>query len=360
MRTGFIISGSLETRTGGYIYDRQLVNYLRTFGHTVDVINLLPRDYWFRLFLPSRRLTNTLNCLTYDTVLEDELDHPELIGFNRILKRKTGCRIVSIVHNLRSCDFSGWQAILFRQIEKRYLSSVDAFIFNSDTTRRSVEQLLGKTKPCVIASPGGNRLQSRISLQEIYHRSSRKSPLYILFLANLLKGKGLHVLLDALTDIPVSEFQLVVVGDSNMDASYTAAVKAQIKESGLRGSVTLLGSLDNDELAAVLIKSHILAVPSNYEGYGIAYSEAMSFGLPAIGTTAGAAGEIIKHGYNGFLIPPGDSEALAAILKRFINDSNLLLELSLNAFKSSQTHPTWENTFENIERFLLTVMDNCR
>ena len=81
--------------------------------------------------------------------------------------------------------------------------------------------------------------------------------------------------------------------------------------NGLSSIVHFHGALDNEPLKQKLKQAHVLIVPSSYEGFGIVYLEGMAFGLPAIGTTAGAAGEIIEHGKTGYLIEPNDSATLA-------------------------------------------------
>ena len=102
-----------------------------------------------------------------------------------------------------------------------------------------------------------------------------------------------------------------MAGSLEMDAAYVDAIRRQIKDAGLAPRVSLLGALPARELAARCAASHLLAVPSSYEGFGIVYLEGMQFGLPAIAGSAGAAKEIITHGHNGFLVPPGNPEALA-------------------------------------------------
>jgi len=95
-----------------------------------------------------------------------------------------------------------------------------------------------------------------------------------------------------------------------------------------------------------------MVVPSSYEGFGIVYLEGMGFGLPAIGTTAGAAGEIITDGEDGYLIEPGDDMRLAGLLDELTNDRELLVKLSLNAVKRYKSQPKWEETAEKIRAFL--------
>ena len=96
-------------------------------------------------------------------------------------------------------------------------------------------------------------------------------------------------------------------------------------------------------------------MPSSYEGFGIVYLEGMGFGLPAIGTTAGAASEIITHGEDGYLIEPDDADTLAKYLENLAADRELLLKLSLNAIKRYKIQTKWDETAKNIREFLLIL-----
>lgn len=353
MRIGFLISGSLDTLTGGYIYDRQVVDYLREKGHHVELIPLPERSYYAQLLhSPALPMPRELRHLSLDIIIEDELDHAALIFLNRRLKSQTGIPIISIVHNLHSCELRArWQNQLYRWIEKYYLTSLDGFIFNSRTTCQAVENLVGRQKPRVIANPCGNRLSVQITESEIKLRAGKPGPLRILFLGNLFRNKGLHILLTALAKLS-DDYCLTVIGDLTMDKSYVQTIRNQIRDQGLNNKVSLAGPLNDDALAMELKDHHVLVVPSFYEGFGIAYLEGMGAGLPAIGTTAGAANEIITHGQNGFLVPAGDSSALCQYLRKLHEDRELLMSMSLNAFEHFKSFPTWQATGEKIHDFL--------
>ena len=345
MRIGFLLSGSLDTLTGGYIYDRQLAEYLRQKGHQVELIHLRS--------LQGGTLQRTLNHLSLDVLLQDELDHPDLILLNHRLKRQGGYPIIAIVHHLRCCEYrSGWQNQIYRQIEKYYLTSVDGFVFNSHNTRRAVENLVGMPKPGVVAYPCGDRLSIHITESDIEDRARKPGPLHILFLGNLIRRKALHVLLAALSKLPGDNYFLTIVGDLSMDRSYVRAIRDQIRENNLNEKVSILGQVTNSELAIRLKENHVLAVPSYFEGFGIAYLEGMGFGLPAIGTTSGGANEIITHGQDGFLIPAGDSVALAQYLRLLYEERDRLATMSLKAYRHFNSHPTWQTTCECILNFL--------
>ena len=129
-----------------------------------------------------------------------------------------------------------------------------------------------------------------------------------------------------------------------------------VTDNGLSSIVHFHGALDNEPLKQKLKQAHVLIVPSSYEGFGIVYLEGMAFGLPAIGTTAGAAGEIIQHEKTGFLINPSDSETLATYVSQLPTDRNLLTELSLNARKRYIQQPSWNETAGQIRAFLQSMI----
>ena len=81
----------------------------------------------------------------------------------------------------------------------------------------------------------------------------------------------------------------------------------------------------------------------------------MGFGLPAIGTTQGAASEIIVHGETGYLIKPEDSVGLAVLLRNLCQDRNLLTTLGRAARKRYQQFPVWEQSMAKVRSFLLNL-----
>jgi len=352
MRVGLIIYGSLETISGGYLYDRKLVEHLECQGDQVEIISLPWRNYARHLgdnLAPA--VLRRLNQLRVDFLLEDELNHPSLFWVNRHLDG--AFPVISIVHHLRSSESRpAWQNHFYRQIERSYLSSVDGFIFNSLTTRQVVEDLIREKKPCVVAFPAGDRLSPHISNEEISRRACRPGPLRLLFLGNVIPRKGLHTLLEALSMLPEDAWQLSVAGRLDIDHAYRDSINQQVARLGLSERVTFLGPLADEGLSELLRASQVLALPSSYEGFGIAYLEGMGFGLPSIATSGGAAGEIITDGCNGFLIKPGDVPELRDCLQELVTNRQRLIELSLAARKRYEAHPSWEQTGTSIRGFL--------
>ncbi len=363
MRLGLIIYGSLDTISGGYLYDRMLVEHLRRAGDTVEIISIPWRNYAGHLadnFSPS--LFARLRHSNFDVLLQDELNHPSLFWVNQKLRGRYP--LISIVHHLRSSEARpAWQNWLYRQVESRYLASVDGFIFNSQTTKKAVEairsDLTGLLRPVrsLVAYPAADHIRPTLTPEAVRARACQPGPLRLLFVGNVIWRKGLHTLLEAVSGLKIRReaWSLEIAGSLTADPEYANAIRRQVESRRLSSNVILHGSLTDSELAAALARSQVLVVPSSYEGFGIVYLEGMGFGLPAIATVAGAAGEIITHSENGFLIAPNDVEALAEHIHLLAQDRERLLAMSLAALERFHAHPTWEQSAERIRNFLLEV-----
>lgn len=362
MKVGLIIYGDLETLTGGYLYDRRLVNYLRAQGDQVEVISLAWRNYGRHLTDNlSRRVSRRLREAELDVVIQDELNHPSLFLLNLWLKRRVHYPIVTLVHLLRCSEpHPAWSRRIYEAVERKYLKTVDGAIFNCHTTRAAVRQLVGRDIPGVVAYPGRDHLNHEFSLAEVAQRASRPGPLRVIFLANVIPGKGLNTLIEALGRLTRGSWRLTVVGSLTMDPSYSQSVRHQIARAGLSDYVDLVGAVPNDETPGHLIRNDILVVPSRYEALGIVYLEAMGFGLPVIATSAGGAHEIVDHGEAGFLTTPGDADMLARYLREINQERGRLLEMSLAAYNRVSTHPTWGESFGRVRDFLQTLIRNQR
>ncbi|MCW5846047.1 MAG: glycosyltransferase family 4 protein [Anaerolineae bacterium] len=358
MRVGLVIYGSLDTVSGGYLYDGQLVNALSDAGDQVDVISLPTRAYvksmadnWSADW---RRRMNR----GYDVLLQDELNHPSLAWANGWLGSDRP-PIVAIVHHLRSSESRpAWQNQLYYRVERRYLNSADAFIYNSHTTQQAVERALNNGRPSIVAYPGKDRL-SGFGPTDYQPLRLTNSPLRLLYVGNLIPRKGLHVLLRALSQVS-SDCRLRIVGSPAVDPAYAHKLHEAVLRLELADRVIWCGALDDRELAAEMAAADVLAMPSEYEGFGIVYLEGMGFGLPALATTAGAASEIISDGVNGFLVPPGDAAALAGCIEALAAERGLLARLSEAALARYAAFPTWAASTGAIRAFMLDVAQRER
>lgn len=358
MPIALVLYGRLDTLTGGFLYDRYLVEALQRRGHRVAVIGLPWRHYGACLLDNfSRRLCDRLCCGPWDLILQDELVHPSLFRLNRRIRRRSSTPIVSIVHQVLCRQPRGrWSNLAYRLVERGYLQTADAFIFNSAATRDQVRQLVGKTLPHCVARPAGSRLGTLSSQGLIAEKSRQGGPLELLFVGHLSPVKGLPALLAGLARIPRDMWRLTLVGDRAADRRGVRRARVLIAGHGLEQQVVFRGRLDGDELKAVYSRSHVFAMPFAHEGFGIAALEAMGFGLPVIGSSAGGVREFVRHGENGFLVAPGDHESVRRHIEALHRDRDRLFAMGTAAFTTGCAWPSWQQTLEPACMFLEKLM----
>ena len=105
----------------------------------------------------------------------------------------------------------------------------------------------------------------------------------------------------------------------------------------------MLGAVAPARLAELYRAADLFVLASRFESYGMAYAEAIAYGLPTIGTTAGAIPDTLS-GESAILVKPDDVAALAGALRRVIADSNERQKLSSAARAAAVHLPTWRDS----------------
>ncbi len=353
MHVGLLLYGRLDTVSGGYLYDRQLVAGLTARGDQVTIISLPWRGFYrhlgdnfsYGLFLRLRQLA-------LDYLIQDELAHPSLIWLNRQLRRQVSYPLISLVHLLRSSEpWPGWGRRWHGWLERRYFAAVDGIIGNSRATLALTRRLAPAATPHLLAYPGGDHLVEMPERRPWNDPEQDTSPLRLLYVGNLIRRKGLHTLLEALSQLPRDHWRLTVIGRDDMEPDYVRRIQRQILALGLTEVIRLLGAVEPASVSQFYASHQLFVLPSLYEPLGIVYLEAMGHGLPVIGSSAGGGAELITHGDNGLLIGPGDAPALAGHLARLIADRHELDRLSVGAWRHAREHPTWMETTDRIRGF---------
>jgi len=352
------IHGRLDSLTGGFLYDRFMVAHLRRRRHRIDILSIPRRPYGRHLLDNfSLKVGRSFNQSDWDLVLQDALAHPSFFLMNRRLRERRAVPIIAIVHQVMSSQpRSLWTNRFFRGIEALYFSSVDGFIFNSDTTKGLVQQMVGSGKPCVVSRPGGDRLGRIQNADAVGARARRGKGLNLVFLGNVTPVKGLYPLIETLAQLPPDTWRLKVAGSLDMAPGHVRRVRRLISAKALTGQVELVGALNGTALKALLSGSDLLVMPFAHEGYGIACLEALAHGLPVLASTEGAAKEHVRHNHNGFLISPGDKSSCRGYIEKLNRDRGELLRLSMAALQTSVGAPGWRDAMESIHGFLEKIV----
>ncbi|MDC3954253.1 glycosyltransferase family 4 protein [Polyangium jinanense] len=336
-RVAFVVDGALDQPTGGYLYDRLVIEGLRARGCDVDVVNLDVRGPLASL-RENTRLLRLLAPRAYDVVIIDELCHPRA-AFAAALRARSSAspRLVTLLHHLAASERTGVSAKLRLALERTLLTASDHVVVTSETTARVAIAAGIAPDRITVVHPGRDRLGARAAPPA----RTRGAPVRLLFLGALTPRKDPLALLEAFPAV-AARAVLTLAGPADRDPLYAARVLAAASRYGTRVRVT--GALTDAALADELGAHDVLVLPSRYEGYGIVLAEAASHGLAIVSCDAGAIPEVVRHGEEALLVPPGDPRALEGALVRVVQDEHHLDAMQRAALRRAATLPTWADT----------------
>jgi 1,2-diacylglycerol 3-alpha-glucosyltransferase len=157
----------------------------------------------------------------------------------------------------------------------------------------------------------------------------------ILYVGRLMEEKGLDVLLNAynIVEAKVPDTNLVIVGKGHLQQN----LEDQANKLGLK-NVIFTGFVSDSLLKQAYASSDLFVLPSYAEIQPLVLLEAMSMGLPAIGTSVGGIPEMILDGRNGYVLKPGDHEGLAERIITILKNDALRKEFSRNSLLIARRH----------------------
>lgn len=189
----------------------------------------------------------------------------------------------------------------------------------------------------VVVIPNATDLPPSHHTPHTSHRTPHTSPLHLLFVGRFAFNKGIDVLMevawrlvkDGRTDLV--RFQLA--GDGPMMQTY--------RDAGLPPNVALLGKVKDDELDRLYRGCDALVLPTRFEGMPTVALEAMARSKPVIVSDVGACAELVDM-HNGYLLQPGDADALlAAVLSFAERPREVHLKMGEVSRQRVEEHFTW-------------------
>jgi glycosyltransferase involved in cell wall biosynthesis len=330
----FVVPGSLDQLTGGYLYDRHIVEELRARGHSITVIELEAAD-------PHRGFAGLVDGTTV------VIDGLALASLAEVIASQAGrLRLLALVHGPVAAEAGLSPAAAERAaaVEAALLSQVRGVFCPSRNTAAAVASYGIAADRIAVIPPGTAKPNPPVPPRDRPVRA-------MLCVANLLPRKGHKVLIEALVEIRDLEWTLRCIGSVARDTATAREVRCMISAADLDERITLAGELPPQAVGDAYRTSDLFVLPSFYEGYGMVYAEAMTYGLPIVATRAGAIPETVAH-EAGLFVPPGDPVGLAQALRRVIADPALAARLAAGSRAAGARLPGWRQAAEQWERAL--------
>ena len=187
----------------------------------------------------------------------------------------------------------------------------------------------------VVVVPHGIPLPQRQPLRP----NMGKGPMRFLYLGRISYVKGVHVMLEAFSNLPHDAYELYIVGGAMTDTDKRYMAKLQRRYASI--NTIWHGIKSHDEIPQYIAECDMMVHPAIcLEVFGLTITEALAVGRPVIATRCGGAEAQIRDGENGLLIPPNDPGALSNALMRLVENPELVQKMADNicAVKSLDSH----------------------
>jgi glycosyltransferase involved in cell wall biosynthesis len=330
--TAFLVAGSLESRTGGSIYNRRMIEALRQRGWSVDVHELGP-DFPAPAPETLAHAAATLAAIDDDTVVVvDGLAFgamPDVVAAER-----TRLRLVPVVH-MPLGDEAGLDAATAEArsaSEKRALGAATFVVVTGSTTIGAVSAAGVVADRIVLVTPGTDRAPVA--------RGSGGADLRLLCVAALTPGKGHDDLLRALAASRHLGWRLTCVGSETRCPRTAEGVRALVNELRLDDRVEFTGELEDAALARQYDGADLFVLATLRETFGMAVAEAIARAVPVVATRTGEIERIVGEG--GCLPPVGNRFAFATALATVLADAAFRAELRGGALAARDRLADWD------------------
>ena len=340
----FLVPGDINNLTGGYGYDRRLLAELHQLGLNIQLVELAAsfpypdanalRDASFILATLPDHSVVIVDGLAFGVMEELAQAHAQRLSFIALCHHPLALESGISVEEQKSLRIS----------EQLALTNARAVVVTSKNTAHIlVEEFSVPFDKISIALPGTDARK--------FAPCNGQTPI-LLTVATLTRRKAHDVLIDALAQLMHLPWEARFVGSSEFDSDWTHYLRNKVSSYSLENRILFLGNLD--DISSEYLNADIFVLPSLFEGYGMAFAEALSFGLPIVAAQTGAVPDLVPS-IAGILVPPADVNALAKSLAQLLTDSTKRKQLQLGARGAAQNLPNWKDSAEIVFQLIQLI-----
>lgn len=329
MRIALFVPAPFDAVSGGYLYDRRLVEGLRALGHEVRVIELTGRFPFPDAAAQASVEAAWASLAGHEIPVIDSLALP---AFRAVAQDLAARCAVALIHHPTSLEPGPHQAEL-AEIERTLFAACGRLVATSRFTAKALPPLGADPARIGVVEPGTDPAPRATG--------SGGPGARILSVGSIIPRKGHDVLLRALARLVDLEWTLRIAGPP-ADPVHAHSLIALAEELGLTSRVTFLGAVTDAALEAEYATADLFALATWFEGFGMAAAEAQARGLPLLLCTGGAIADLVGPGA-AILAAPGDANSLSRGARRPIIDEALRAAMAEASWKAGQSLPRWED-----------------
>ncbi len=347
MTIHFIIPGDIDTPTGGYRYDRAILDEWRKAGIAHELISL-EGAFPFPTHSDVEECIAKVNTLSgARSIVVDGLAGGASAKLMEALSYQAP--LTALIHHPLCLEngLSVAEAIRLKGEEQKGLAHTSQVITTSKATAKTVHDLFGYPQNRIrTVLPGVER--GPIS------QPSADKPVRLICIGSVIERKGHRDLIAALRNLTELGWVLDCYGATEFDPSLYRELTSMVEAAELTTRIRFHGAVGAEELEAAYGNADVFVLASHYEGYGMAYAEAIVRGLPVLGTTAGAIPDTVPEAC-GILIEPGNQKALEGALQTMIEEPETRKIFHEAAVKHEPDFPSWTTSARDFAEHMSRV-----
>ncbi|MFB1487926.1 MULTISPECIES: glycosyltransferase family 4 protein [unclassified Thiocapsa] len=331
----FLIPGDPSTATGGYRYDRRIIDGLINAGRSVKIERLddsFPRP-------TVEALVDADRC--FAGIPDDSGVVVDGLAFGLLgesaARHRGRLRLIALVHHPLALEtgLAATRVEALRIGETAALAAARLIVVTSGATADLLAGDYGVSQARIrVVEPGTDAAPLAVG--------SGASEPNLLCVAAMTPRKGHDILLQALAALADRSWRLDCVGSLTRCPATSTALQRLTEQLGLSERVRFTGEVEESRLAALYHRADLFVLPTRFEGYGMVLTEALARGLPIVSTRIGPIPNLVPAD-SGLLVEPDDPAALRTALARVLHDPGLRAGLASGARSARSRLRSWDD-----------------
>jgi glycosyltransferase involved in cell wall biosynthesis len=350
----FAFPGDINTLTGGYLYDKRVMAELGALGWAVHPLSLDRRLPWVDDVLRQQTAELLAQVDAQDMLIIDGLALGALGRSAQLIRRQRP--FTALVHHPLALEsgIDGATAQRLHEAEMLALEQASQVIVTSAMTCSTlVEQFCVPAQKITVIMPGVEPVPAALTAGATLGCQQPRDVIRLLSVGSLVHRKGFDLLINALGSLRHLPWRLNIVGDDQRSPDVTKEIERLIAAHELSDRIAILGAQPTEVLNKEYQQADVFVLASRYEGYGMAYAEALAWGLPVIGTEAGAARDTLDTP-GAMMVGVEDTPALSAALDRLISQPALRQKMRTAALEHAKQLLSWQRVGQLFAQTLMS------
>ncbi len=263
----FFYPGNINQKTGGYIYEKNILQYSKKNNVPIKFIELSNN-------FPNPKkidLNNFINKTKFSKIII--IDGLVLEGLHKSIEILKNLKTIALIHHPLYLEYKDTKSIKFLKRAKKIYKHINYFIVTSTQTKKLlVENFNIKSSIITIVEPGIDKLKK--------YKKIKNKKIQLLTCGSIIERKNYDYLINEVQNI--DNIELHIIGDTLRETAYSKKIIEYVKVNKLREKIILHGSVTQSKLEKIYSNSDFYVSSSKYEGFGMSLANAVIYNLPII------------------------------------------------------------------------------